>query len=86
MVFLFVKLCLVDIILGFEMKLIGEVMGKDLMFEKVLYKGLVVFGINILMYGLVIIIVVDKDKEEVMEIVKCFYEIGYNLLVIVGIV
>ena len=39
-VFSFAKLRRVDISLGPEMKSTGEVMGKDIYFEKALYKGL----------------------------------------------
>lgn len=47
------------------------------MYEKVLYKGLIVLGMFIKLYGLVFMIVVDKDKEEVIVFVKCFVNIGY---------
>lgn len=86
MVFFFVKLCSVDMLFGFEMKLIGEVMGKDVMFEKVFYKGFVVSGIMMYDYGIVFLIVVDCDKEEVVELVKWFNCIGFIIMVIKGIV
>lgn len=59
----------VDIILGFEMKLIGEVMGKDIILEKVLFKGLIGSGVEVKDYGIVLMIVSDKDKEEVVKLV-----------------
>lgn len=72
--------------LGFEMKLIGEVMGSDYYLEKVLYKVFEVFGLYLLSYGVVFFIIVDEIKEEVLEIVKCFLVIGYSLVVMEGIV
>lgn len=59
----------VDIILGFEMKFIGEVMGKDIILEKVLFKGLIGSGVEVKDYGIVLMIVSDKDKEEVVKLV-----------------
>lgn len=69
LVFSFNKLKNVDIILGFEMKLIGEVMGKDIILEKVLFKGLIGSGVEVKDYGIVLMIVSDKDKEEVVKLV-----------------
>lgn len=59
----------VDIILGFEMKLIGEVMGKDIILEKVLFKGLIGSGVEVKDHGIVLMIVSDKDKVEVVKLV-----------------
>lgn len=69
LVFSFNKLKNVDIILGFEMKFIGEVMGKDIILEKVLFKGLIGSGVEVKDYGIVLMIVSDKDKEEVVKLV-----------------
>jgi carbamoyl-phosphate synthase large subunit len=79
-VFSFAKLRNVDISLGPEMKSTGEVIGKDVTFEKALYKGLVASGIHIRPYGAVLLTVADKDKEEAIELARRFYEIGYQLL------
>jgi carbamoyl-phosphate synthase large subunit len=79
-VFSFAKLRNVDISLGPEMKSTGEVIGKDVTFEKALYKGLVASGIHIRPYGAVLLTVADKDKEDAIELARRFYQIGYQLL------
>ncbi|BDG48113.1 MULTISPECIES: carbamoyl-phosphate synthase large subunit [Parageobacillus] len=83
-VFSFAKLRNVDISLGPEMKSTGEVIGKDVTFEKALYKGLVASGIHIRPHGAVLLTVADKDKEDAVEIARRFYEIGYQLLATSG--
>lgn len=83
-VFSFAKLRNVDISLGPEMKSTGEVIGKDITFEKALYKGLVASGIHIRPHGAVLLTVADKDKEDAVEIARRFYEIGYQLLATSG--
>ncbi|ATA59469.1 Carbamoyl-phosphate synthase catalytic subunit [Geobacillus stearothermophilus] len=79
-VFSFAKLRNVDISLGPEMKSTGEVIGKDMTFEKALYKGLVASGIQIQPHGAVLLTVADKDKEEAVELARRFADIGYQLL------
>jgi carbamoyl-phosphate synthase large subunit len=83
-VFSFAKLRNVDISLGPEMKSTGEVMGKDMTFEKALYKGLVASGIHIRSYGSVLLTIADKDKEEAIDLARRFYHIGYQLLATSG--
>ncbi|MED5053677.1 carbamoyl-phosphate synthase large subunit [Anoxybacillus rupiensis] len=79
-VFSFAKLRNVDISLGPEMKSTGEVIGKDVTFEKALYKGLLASGIHIRPYGAVLLTVADKDKAEAIEVARRFHHIGYQLL------
>jgi carbamoyl-phosphate synthase large subunit len=83
-VFSFAKLRNVDISLGPEMKSTGEVMGKDVTFEKALYKGLVASGIQIRSYGSVLLTIADKDKDEAVDLARRFYHIGYHLLATSG--
>lgn len=83
-VFSFAKLRRVDITLGPEMKSTGEVMGRDRTLEKALYKGLVASGMKIPKQGSVLFTIADKDKEEVLEIVRRFDRIGYNILATEG--
>jgi carbamoyl-phosphate synthase large subunit len=83
-VFSFAKLRNVDISLGPEMKSTGEVMGKDITFEKALYKGLVASGIHIRSYGSVLLTIADKDKEEAIDLARRFHHIGYQLLATSG--
>ncbi|TMW73150.1 carbamoyl-phosphate synthase large subunit [Alteribacter natronophilus] len=79
-VFSFAKLRSVDITLGPEMKSTGEVMGKDDTLEKALYKGLVASGMKIPTYGSVLFTVADKDKSDMMNLVRRFHRIGYRIL------
>ncbi|NMD69438.1 carbamoyl-phosphate synthase large subunit [Bacillus sp. DNRA2] len=83
-VFSFEKLRRVDITLGPEMKSTGEVMGKDLTFEKALYKGFVAAKMNIKKSGTVLLTVADKDKAEALQLAKRFAAIGYQLLATSG--
>lgn len=83
-VFSFAKLRRVDITLGPEMKSTGEVMGKDATLEKALYKGLLASGMKIPTSGSVLFTISDKDKQEVMPVVKRFYEIGFQILATEG--
>ncbi len=83
-VFSFEKLRRVDITLGPEMKSTGEVMGKDVTFEKALYKGFVASGMTIHKSGSVLLTISDKDKEEALQLAKRFNAIGYQLFATSG--
>lgn len=83
-VFSFAKLRRVDVTLGPEMKSTGEVMGKDTTLEKALYKGLLASGMMIPSHGSALFTIADKDKEEALDLVKRFYEIGYTILATEG--
>lgn len=79
-VFSFAKLRRVDTTLGPEMKSTGEVMGRDVFYAKALYKGLIGAGMKIPPTGTIIVTVADKDKEEAIELMKGFSELGYKLM------
>lgn len=79
-VFSFAKLRRVDTTLGPEMKSTGEVMGRDRVYEKALYKGLIGSGMRIPPTGAIICTVADKDKEEAIELMRGFSELGYNIV------
>ncbi|MFC4599440.1 carbamoyl-phosphate synthase large subunit [Cohnella hongkongensis] len=79
-VFSFAKLRRVDPTLTPEMKSTGEVMGRDRFYAKALFKGLVGSGMKIPNSGAIIATVADKDKEEAIQILKGFYNLGYKLL------
>jgi carbamoyl-phosphate synthase large subunit len=79
-VFSFAKLRRVDPTLTPEMKSTGEVMGRDKQYAKALYKGLVGAGMRIPPTGAIIATVADKDKPEAIEILRGFYELGYNII------
>src|SRR5690606_10329855 len=78
-VFSFAKLRRVDTTLGPEMKSTGEVMGRDRNFSKALYKGLIGSGMKIPRSGNIIATVADKDKEDAIDILRGFIELGYRV-------
>jgi carbamoyl-phosphate synthase large subunit len=83
-VFSFAKLRRVEPTLGPEMKSTGEVMGRDVIFAKALYKGLIGAGMKIPPNGTIIATVADKDKEEAAELLKGFASLGYHIMATSG--
>ncbi|MEF2964643.1 carbamoyl-phosphate synthase large subunit [Paenibacillus sp. M1] len=79
-VFSFAKLRRVEPTLGPEMKSTGEVMGRDPQYAKALYKGLIGAGMKIPSTGAIIATVADKDKEEAVELLRGFYNLGYKII------
>ncbi|WP_010270063.1 carbamoyl-phosphate synthase large subunit [Paenibacillus senegalensis] len=79
-VFSFAKLRRVDTTLGPEMKSTGEVMGRDVNFAKALYKGLIGSGMKIPPTGSIICTVAEKDKAEVVDIMKGYARLGYKIV------
>jgi len=77
-VFSFAKLADVEIALGPEMKSTGEVMGRDIVFEKALYKAFVASGVKIPTNGTILATINDQDKTEALELFKRFYRLGFN--------
>jgi carbamoyl-phosphate synthase large subunit len=83
-VFSFAKLRRVEPTLGPEMKSTGEVMGRDVIFAKALYKGLIGAGMKIPPNGTIIATVADKDKDEAAELLKGFANLGYHIMATSG--
>ena len=83
-VFSFAKLIQVDIGLGPEMKSTGEVMGVDSTFSRALYKAMVAAGVDIAVKGSMIATIADQDKEESIEIIRGFAELGYRIHATIG--
>ena len=78
-VFSFEKLTDVDTQLGPEMKSTGEVLGIGRNLSEALYKGLVSAGYKMYKDGGVLITVRDSDKQEIVEIARKFYGLGFEL-------
>lgn len=77
--FSFSKLTGMDAYLSPEMKSTGEAIGYDVKLNRALYKALQAAGIPMFNYGTVLVSVADEDKEEVLPLVKRFYNIGFNI-------
>ncbi|MBR6737271.1 MAG: carbamoyl-phosphate synthase large subunit [Clostridia bacterium] len=78
-VFSFNKLRGLDAYLSPEMKSTGEAIGYDDKLNRALYKALQASGMSVLNYGTVFVTVADKDKEEVLPLVRRFYNLGFNI-------
>lgn len=83
-VFSFAKLHQVDITLGPEMKSTGEVMGRDLDYKRAVYKGLLAAGITLPRFGTVIATIGDKNKKEVIPLIRRFQNLGYKIMATQG--
>lgn len=78
------KLFKAEVELGPEMKSTGEVMGIDKEFPKALYKAFVAAGYNVPLGGKLLVTVADKDKPDVLPIVRGFAELGFQLFATKG--
>lgn len=78
-VFSFQKLTEVDISLGPEMKSTGEVMGIDTDYSRALYKAMVAAGVDVPLRGKMIATIADQDKEEAVEVIKGFADLGFKI-------
>ncbi len=83
-VFSFAKLSQVDTSLGPEMKSTGEVMGVDADFSMAMYKALVAAGLDIPRKGTILATIADKDKQEVIPVLKGFVDLGFKLVATCG--
>lgn len=83
-VFSFAKMQDVDISLGPEMKSTGEVMGIDYHYARALYKAITGMGMNVPTQGRILFTVADKDKEELKQLAKAFFELGFQLVATEG--
>lgn len=84
LLFFFSKLQKVEPSLGPEMKSTGEVMGMDKTYEKALYKALLSMGLSFTTYGTVLVTLADRDKEEGVDLVRRFEELGFRILATAG--
>ena len=78
-VFSFNKLRGLDAYLSPEMKSTGEAIGYDDNLERALYKALKASGMKCQNYGTVLATIADKDKEESLELIRRFYNLGFSI-------
>ncbi len=78
-VFSFNKIRGLDAYLSPEMKSTGEAIGYDDKLYRALYKALQASGMKLQNYGTVLVTVADKDKEEVLPLIRRFYNLGFNI-------
>ena len=77
--FSFSKLLGLDACLSPEMKSTGEAIGYDKELTRALYKALQSSGVKLANYGTVFVTVSDRDKEEVLPLIRRFYNLGFNI-------
>ncbi len=78
-VFSFNKIRGLDAYLSPEMKSTGEAIGYDDKLYRAFYKALQASGLKVQNYGTVFVTVANKDKEEVLPIIRRFYNLGFNI-------
>ena len=83
-VFSFQKLHGLDAYLSPEMKSTGEAIGYDRSLTRALYKALQASGMQVRSYGSVLVTVSDRDKDEVLPLVRRFYQLGFNIIATQG--
>jgi len=78
-VFSFNKIKGLDAYLSPEMKSTGEAIGYDDKLNRALYKALQAGGTHVQNYGTVFVTVADADKQEVLPLIRRFYNLGFNI-------
>ena len=78
-VFSFSKIRGLDAYLSPEMKSTGEAIGYDDGLNRAMYKALQASGMKLRNYGTVLVTVADKDKEEILPLIRRFYALGFNI-------
>ena len=78
-VFSFNKIKGLDAYLSPEMKSTGEAIGYDDKLNRALYKALQASGMHLQNYGTVFATISDKDKPEALELIRRFYNLGFNI-------
>ncbi|MBI5701078.1 carbamoyl-phosphate synthase large subunit [Candidatus Saganbacteria bacterium] len=74
----------VDAVLGPEMKSTGEVMGIDDDFGAAFMKSQIAAGQNLKLEGTVFVSVNNKDKRNIVYVVKRLVDLGYSIVATVG--
>ena len=77
-VFSFNKIRGLDAYLSPEMKSTGEAIGYDDKLYRAFYKALQASGLKVQNYGTVFVTVANSDKEEVLPLIRRFYNLGFT--------
>ena len=77
--FSFSKIHGMDVVLSPEMKSTGEAIGYDYSLNRALYKSLRASGLRVSNYGTIYVSVSNKEKENILPIVRRFYDLGFNI-------
>lgn len=77
--FSFSKLHGLDAYLSPEMKSTGEAIGYDDSLNRALYKSLQASNMRVVNYGTVLVTLADQDKTRAIELVRRFYDLGFNI-------
>ncbi len=78
-VFSFNKIKGLDAYLSPEMKSTGEAIGYDNKLNRALFKALQAGGTKLQNYGSVLATIADSDKDEALELIRRFYNLGFNI-------
>ncbi len=78
-VFSFNKIRGLDAYLSPEMKSTGEAIGYDDKLYRAFYKALQASGLKMQSYGTVFVTVANDDKDEVLPLIRRFYNLGFNI-------
>ena len=77
--FSFSKLHGLDTYLSPEMKSTGEAIGYDDTLNRALYKSLHAANMRVVNYGTVFVTIGDADKTKAVQLVRRFYNLGFNI-------
>ena len=77
--FSFSKIRGLDAYLSPEMKSTGEAIGYDKSLNRALYKALQASGMKVENYGTILVTIADKDKKDSLELIRRFYNLGFNI-------
>ena len=83
-VFSFAKLVGTEITLGPEMKSTGEAMGRERNLVKALYKGFASAKVEMPKRKKALITIADRDKDELEDIGRLLYGLGFSLVATAG--
>lgn len=70
--------------LSLEKKSCAQAIGCDVSLYRALYKGMQASGMKLSNYGTVLATVADSDKDQAVEVIRGFYDLGFNIIATSG--